>query len=56
MAAGSQSYYLGEEVQFSGTDTETQTVYLFITGPNLAANGADFTIAPAQSAQPSKMA
>ncbi|MGA7626885.1 MAG: MEMAR_RS02690 family S-layer glycoprotein [Methanoregula sp.] len=49
VAAGSQSYYLGEEVQFSGTDTETQTVYLFITGPNLAANGADFTIAPAQS-------
>ncbi len=49
VAAGSQSYYLGEEVQFSGTDTESQTVYLFITGPNLPANGADFTTAPAQS-------
>jgi PGF-CTERM protein len=49
VAAGSQSYYLGEEVQFSGTDTESQTVYLFITGPNLPANGADFTTAPAQA-------
>jgi len=41
VAAGSQSYYLGEEVQFSGTDTESNTVYLFITGPNLATQGAD---------------
>jgi PGF-CTERM protein len=41
VAAGSQSYYLGEEVAFSGTDTESQTVYLFITGPNLAPNGAN---------------
>jgi PGF-CTERM protein len=40
VAAGDQSYYLGEEVKFSGTNTESQTTYLFISGPNLGANGA----------------
>jgi PGF-CTERM protein len=40
VAAGDQSYYLGEEIKFSGTNTETQTTYLFITGPNLPTNGA----------------
>jgi PGF-CTERM protein len=40
VAAGSQNYYLGEEVQFSGTNTESQTTYLFITGPNLPSEGA----------------
>lgn len=39
VAAGSQSYYLGEEVQFSGTNTESQTTFLFITGPNLPTQG-----------------
>jgi PGF-CTERM protein len=39
VAAGSQSYYLGEEVQFSGTNTESQNTYLFITGPNLPTQG-----------------
>jgi len=40
VAAGSQSYYLGEEIKFSGTNTETQTTYLFITGPNLKTQGS----------------
>ncbi len=40
VAAGSQSYYLGEEVQFSGTNTESQYSYLFITGPNLKPIGS----------------
>jgi len=40
VAAGDQSYYLGEEVKFSGTNTETQTTYLFIIGPNLNQYGA----------------
>ncbi|MDO9034820.1 MAG: MEMAR_RS02690 family S-layer glycoprotein, partial [Methanoregula sp.] len=40
VAAGSQSYYLGEEIKFSGTNTETQTTYLFITGPNLKSGGS----------------
>ena len=35
VAAGDQSYYLGEEVKFSGTNTESDTTYLFIIGPNL---------------------
>jgi PGF-CTERM protein len=39
-ASGDQSYYLGEEVTFSGTNTDSSNVYLFITGPNLAAAGA----------------
>jgi len=39
-ASGDQSYYLGEEIKFSGTNTETETTWLFITGPNLNANGA----------------
>jgi len=40
VAAGDQSYYLGEEVKLSGTNTETDITYLFITGPNLPTNGA----------------
>ncbi len=40
VAAGDQSYYLGEEVHFSGTNTESQTTYLFISGPNLGQYGA----------------
>jgi trimeric autotransporter adhesin len=39
VAAGDQSYYLGEEVKFSGTNTESTTTYLFIIGPNLDADG-----------------
>jgi len=41
-ASGSGSYFLGEEIKFSGTNTETNTVYLFIIGPNLPANGGSF--------------
>ncbi|MCK9572756.1 MAG: DUF3821 domain-containing protein, partial [Candidatus Omnitrophica bacterium] len=41
VAAGDQSYYLGEEIKFSGTNTETYKTYLFIIGPNLNANGAN---------------
>jgi PGF-CTERM protein len=40
MAKGDQIYYLGEEIKFSGTNSETNTAYLFITGPNLNSNGA----------------
>jgi hypothetical protein len=40
VAAGDQSYYLGEEVKFSGTNTESQTTYLFISGPNLGTYGS----------------
>ena len=47
VAAGDQSYYLGEEVQFSGTNTESQNTYLFISGPNLGQDGA--AMAPADN-------
>jgi len=40
VAAGDQSYYLGEEIKFSGTNTESQNTYLFIMGPNLYQYGA----------------
>jgi len=43
VAAGDQSYYLGEEVKFSGTNTESFTTFLFIIGPNLDTNGAQLT-------------
>jgi PGF-CTERM protein len=39
-ASGDGSYYLGEEVKFSGTNTETVKTYLFITGPNLKSVGS----------------
>lgn len=38
-ASGDGSYYLGEEVVLSGTNTDTDSTYLFITGPNLPTNG-----------------
>jgi len=43
VAAGDQSYYLGQEVKLSGTNSETDTVYLFITGPNLPYQGGKLT-------------
>jgi len=48
-AAGNGAYYLGEVVQFSGTNTESPNTYLYITGPNLATAGAQFSNAPAQN-------
>ncbi|PKL58599.1 MAG: PGF-CTERM sorting domain-containing protein, partial [Methanomicrobiales archaeon HGW-Methanomicrobiales-5] len=39
VAAGDQSYYLGEEIKFSGTNTESYKTYLFISGPNLPQQG-----------------
>ena len=43
VAAGDQSYYLGEEIKLSGTNTESSTTYLFIIGPNLPGDGAVLT-------------
>jgi PGF-CTERM protein len=40
-AAGDQSYFLGEEIKFSGTNTETYNTYLFLIGPNLPSGGAN---------------
>jgi PGF-CTERM protein len=43
VAAGDQSYYLGEEIKLSGTNTESTITYLFIIGPNLPTNGGVLT-------------
>ncbi len=39
----SRSYYLGEQVTLSGTNTESDTVYLFMTGPNLPSSGGSLS-------------
>jgi len=36
---GTGTYYLGETIKLSGTNTDSSTVYLFVIGPNLATNG-----------------
>lgn len=40
-AKGDQSYYMGEKVVFYGTNTGSDSTYLFITGPNLPDNGGN---------------
>jgi Predicted solute binding protein len=42
-ASGTGNYYIGEEITFSGTNTEGETVYLFMTGPNLDRDGVNPT-------------
>jgi hypothetical protein len=39
VAAGDQSYYMGEKVVFSGMNTDSDSTYLFITGPNIPDDG-----------------
>ena len=38
-ASGDGQYYIGQEITLSGTNTDSNDVFLFITGPNLAADG-----------------
>jgi PGF-CTERM protein len=40
VASGDQTYFLGEEIKFSGTNSESYTTYFFLIGPNLPSNGA----------------
>jgi len=40
-SSGTGVYYLGEEITLSGTNTDGNYVYLFMTGPNLANNGVN---------------
>ncbi len=42
-AAGTGTYYLGEEITLEGTCTDSEKVYLFLTGPNLDSNGVALT-------------
>ncbi|MDU9376355.1 hypothetical protein McpSp1_09630 [Methanocorpusculaceae archaeon Sp1] len=38
-ASGDGSYYLGDEIKLTGTNTDSSNVFLFLTGQNLKANG-----------------
>ena len=40
VAAGDQSYFLGEEIKLSGSNSESYTTYLYLVGPNLPSAGA----------------
>ena len=42
-SAGNQQYYLGEQITLTGTNSETDATYLFITGPNLPTAGGQMT-------------
>ncbi|HJK78072.1 MAG TPA: MEMAR_RS02690 family S-layer glycoprotein [Methanocorpusculum sp.] len=37
-ASGDGSYYIGEEIKLTGTNTDSSNIFLFITGPNLDYN------------------
>jgi trimeric autotransporter adhesin len=43
-AAGTGVYYIGEEIVLSGTNTDSNDVYLFITGPNLGTAGRNLRL------------
>ena len=47
-ASGSQAYYLGEEIVFSGVNSDSDSTYLFITGPNLPDGGGKLS-SPSQN-------
>ncbi|MDV2481528.1 DUF3821 domain-containing protein [Methanoculleus sp. Wushi-C6] len=40
-ASGTGTFYVGEEITLSGTNTDSDTVYLFMTGPNLGTRGVN---------------
>ncbi|KAF5033974.1 hypothetical protein DSECCO2_601050 [anaerobic digester metagenome] len=42
-ASGTGTYFVGEELTLSGTNTDSGTTYLFMTGPNLNSNGVNLT-------------
>jgi hypothetical protein len=48
-AQGDRSYYLGEEVVFSGYNYDSGSTYLFITGPDISNSGGKLT-SPHQNA------
>jgi PGF-CTERM protein len=38
-ASGDGSYFIGDEIKLTGTNTDSSNIFLFITGPNLASDG-----------------
>ena len=51
-ASGDGSYYIGDEITLSGTNTDSDEVHLFITGPNLKTNGEVLKQLPTHVAAP----
>ncbi|HJK78793.1 MAG TPA: MEMAR_RS02690 family S-layer glycoprotein [Methanocorpusculum sp.] len=45
-ASGDGSYYIGDEIKLTGTNTDSTLVFLFITGQNLAQNGIQVKALP----------
>ena len=41
--SGNQSFFLGEEITLSGENTDSESIFLFVTGPNVASAGASLT-------------
>ncbi|HJK79041.1 MAG TPA: PGF-CTERM sorting domain-containing protein, partial [Methanocorpusculum sp.] len=48
-ASGDGSYYIGDEIKLTGTNTDSDLVYLFITGSNLKENGIVLKDLPTQN-------
>jgi trimeric autotransporter adhesin len=55
---GARTYFLGEEITLSGTNSATNFTYLFITGPNLPSNGGQMTdpVSPVNPVEPETFA
>ena len=47
-ASGDRSYYIGEEIKLTGTNTDSSDIFLFITGPNLLSDGQILSMLPTQ--------
>ena len=49
-ASGDGSYYIGDEIKLTGTNTDSTLVFLFITGQNLLENGVQVKALPIKAA------
>ncbi|MDE2533519.1 MAG: MEMAR_RS02690 family S-layer glycoprotein [Methanocorpusculum sp.] len=49
-ASGDGSYYIGDEIKLTGTNTDSSNIFLFLTGQNLAENGIVLKDLPTKTA------
>lgn len=49
-ASGDGSYYIGDEIKLTGTNTDSTNVFLFLTGQNLLENGIVLKDLPTKTA------
>ena len=49
-ASGDGSYYIGDEIKLTGTNTDSDYIFLFLTGQNLAENGIVLKDLPTKTA------